>query len=61
MIAGHDIAVDPAVVCRCEEVLLGVLRRSPDRDGLMVLVQIEYTNQGEDACRQGCEGDLDCG
>lgn len=27
----------------------------------MVFVQIEYTNQGEDACRQGCEGDLDCG
>lgn len=38
MVAGHDIAIDPAVVCSCYEVLQRVLRGSPDRDGLIIFV-----------------------
>lgn len=38
MVAGHDIAIDPAVVWSSDEVLQGVLRRSPDRNGLIVFV-----------------------
>ena len=58
MVAGYDIAVDPAVVCSGEQVLRGVLRSSSDLDGLIVLMKVDRTCGGEDAGCQGCEGDV---